>query len=86
MAPGGVARPAAAWWLGILSGLVLCGAAAYGPALLPPGLAWARVLGVRLFGSVSGIRVVFWLAQVVRIERTFRLRLVRDSSLSGTRV
>jgi thiosulfate reductase cytochrome b subunit len=42
--------------------MLACGIAAYGPAQLPVWLAWARVAGVRLFGSVNGIKAVFWAA------------------------
>ena len=53
-------------WVAILAGMVLVTAAAFGPEQLPPSVAWARSLGMRLFGGVTGLRVVCVLAHLVR--------------------
>ena len=47
--------------------MLACGAAAYGPARLPVWLAWARVAGLRLFGSLKGIKAVFWAASAAHV-------------------
>jgi hypothetical protein len=46
--------------------MALVSLAAYGPARLPETFAWARPLGMRLFGGMRGLRAVFWLAHGVR--------------------
>jgi len=53
--------------------MVLVTAAAFGPEQLPPSVAWARALGTRLFGGVTGLRVVCILAHLVRrVKRVSR--------------
>jgi hypothetical protein len=73
-----VQRPALAWWILINGGMLACGAAAYGPAQLPVWLAWARVAGVRIFGSLDGIKAVFGTAVAAHcLEGSLAWRLAR---------
>lgn len=62
-----IPRPALAWYLLVVGGMVVCGIAGFGPETLPPQLSPARALGERLFGGRQGVKLVFCIANVLHV-------------------
>ena len=56
--------------------MLLCGLSGFAPDLLPPGLKWARPLGVWAFGGERGVQLLFGLACVAHAaEAAVALRI-----------